>query len=270
MIRMILLGTAVFSLMAVGQSAQADDFERDGFKGLTSCFPAKYATEIKGKLADKSQKRRDVVDITFNPQFKIYDGGSLPDRFFLKLGQSDIPFTVTDTGAVPDFSEVVLQGDGDGDICIEDTARQGRPADDEGLYFEMGLTPYFQSSGPRYSVELLKEGTKDGKSLYKTMVPSVARLFMPDTDHLSVHVKGDVEPIVTALKDGQAIGGVTTELYGEGYIFALDDVKDMDADAVEITTPHKLAPVPSIKTMRRFGIGEKTLYPELYETELNP
>ncbi|WP_371396052.1 hypothetical protein [Fretibacter rubidus] len=255
--------------MSTVQTASADDFDREGIKGLTSCFPAKYATEIKDKLADKSEKRRDVVDITFNPQFKIYDGGTLPDRFFLKLGQSEVPFTVTDAGTVPDFSDVVIGGAGEGDICIEDAARQGRPADDEGLYFEMGLTPYFQTSGPRYSLTELEEGTKDGKSLYKTMVPAVARMFMPDTDHLSVQVEGDIVPIVTAMKGEQVIGDLKTERYGEGYIFALDDVEDMGADAVEISTPHKLAPVPSIKTMRRFGIGEKKLYPELYKTDSN-
>lgn len=245
--------------------AQADDFQREGVKGLVSCFPAKYAVDINEKLLKKSPDRRDVVDIKMAPKFKIYDEGQLPDRFFLKSEDSETEFTVNADGGAPDFMEIVSAAKGEGDICIQDAARKDRPADDEGLYFEMGLTPYYKNKGPRYSYEQLKEGTKDAKSLVKVMVPSVARMFMPDTDHLSVQYEGaDIAPEVTALKGGEVIGKISTTPYGDGYVFAIDRLKEMDADSIEITGPHKLGVVPSLKAMKRFGIGKKKLYPELY------
>ena len=259
------LSISAIGAMLIAPMAQADDFDREGLKGLVSCFPAKYAVDINEKLSEKSADRRDVVDIIMAPKFKIYDGGQLPNRFFLKSEDSETEFTVKPNGDVPDFLSLVSAAKGEGDICIQDAARKDRPSDDEGLYFEMGLTPYYKSDGPRYSYQQLKEGTKDAKSLCKVMVPSVARMFMPDTDHLSVQYdSADAAPDITAFKDGNVIGKVTATAYGDGYVFAIDKLKDMGADSIEITGPHKLGVVPSLKAMKRFGIGKKKLYPELY------
>lgn len=260
---MRLFSTVLMAALCLGgASAFADDFDRDGVRELVSCFPAKYVTDIQNKLSDMDAGRRDVVDIQMNPMFKIYDGGALPDRYFLRLADQEVPFTVKADGAVPDFLSVISAHNGAGDLCIEDAARVGVPADDEGLYFEMGLTPYFKPSGPVYDYETLKTGTKDGKQLYKTMVPAVARMFMPDTDYLSVQMDDPAaRPTVLQMKDGQVMGEIPVEPYGEGFVFSRKAVDDNGGDGVEIKGgPHKLAPVPSIKTMQRFGIGQKKIY----------
>lgn len=257
--RFLMITSAALMLVS---PAMADDFNRDSPRELVYCFPAKYVVDIDDKLSKMDADRRDVVDIQMKPTFKIYDGGALPDRYFLRTDSMETPFTVQADGTVPDFLDVVRAAKGEGDLCIEDAARVGRPGDDEGLYFEMGLTPYFQTPGPVYNYDLLKEGTKDGKALYKTMIPAVARLFMPDTDYLSVQFDDPIAtPRVTALKDGSPIGTIATEPYGEGHVFSRKAVRDKGADSIEIAGgPHRLAPVPSIKTMRRFGIGQKKVY----------
>lgn len=266
MVRLSFKSAAILAMIfATGPSALADDFDRSQPRAETYCFPAKYATEMIRKIAKADDDRRDVVDIKMNPVFKIYDGGALPDAFFLRM--DDTPeqnFTVTATGAVPDFLSVLeATADAqDGDICITDPARAGRPGDDENLYFEMGLSPKFQAPGPRYSLDVLKEGTNDGRSLFKKMIPAVARLFMPDIDHLSIHMNdSEAQPVVSVIKDDTVIGTVDTTPYGEGHIVSLDAIKDTGAEAIEIGGgPHHLSPSPSIKTMQRFGMGQKKLY----------
>jgi len=247
-------------LLVSTQSAFADDFDRSNPREKTYCFPAKYVTEMTRKINEVDSSKRDVVDIAMAPKFKIYDGGKGPDRFYLRTDASEIEFSVSSDYAVPDFLSVVNKKSGKGDICIDDAARVGRPGDDESLYFEMGLTPKFETQ-TLYDYASLKEGTKDAKSLYKRMVPSVARLFMPDTKHLSVTMSDQSRiPIVSALKDGKAFGEIEITAYGESYIFPLSTLKDMGADAISISGDHTLSPVPSMKIMKRFGIGQKKIY----------
>lgn len=257
--------SCVLALCLVTQNAFADDFDRSEIRGDTYCFPAKYATEMIRKIDKADDDRRDVVDIKMDPVFKIYDGGDLPDRFFLRLDDAPAQdFTIGPSGAVPDFLAVLnaTPTAEDGGICITDPARAGRPGDDENLYFEMGLRPKFQAAGPRYDTSTLKEGTKDGRELFKKMIPAVARMFMPDIDHLSIHMEDSkMVPVVNLVKGGVVFGTVDTTPYGEGHVVSLDDIKDTGAEAIEITGgAFSLSPSPSIKTMQRFGMGEKTLY----------
>lgn len=240
------------------QTALADDFNRDQPREAVYCFPAKYVSQIQSRLSDMDKDKRDVVDIAMAPRFTIHDGGALPDRYFLRGEAGELAFTVQPDGTVPDFLSVIEAGGGTGDICIEDMARMGRPGDDESLYFEMGLSPTVQSAGPRYEYADLREAAKDGKSLYKIMVPRVARMFMPDTDHFYIEMKAAEATPVVQLDNG---GMIETTAFGDGYVFALEAVKAAGAQAVVIEGgPHSLSPVPSIKTMQRFGMGEKKIY----------
>jgi len=228
----------VGALVFMGSPASADDFDRDTIRGEIYCFPTKYASELVEKLDGADADRKDVVESKLAPRFRIFDGGRVPD--FLSKTQS-----------APDGS----------DLCIKDVNRVGRPGDDEGLYFEMGLTPKFKNRSGSYTYDELKEGTKDGKHLVKKMIPAVARLFMPDTDHLSLRYDDINTPLqITAFKDGEALPPIETEFYNEAHVFDLGDLKDMGADRLVIAGgPYQLSPVPSIKTMRKFGIGEKNV-----------
>lgn len=246
-----------------GTAAYADDFDRESIRKEVYCFPVQYARETIEKLSAAGADKTDVVAPPLSPRFRIFDGGDLPQRYFLKTAaRSETEFTINADGAVPDFISHIEAAEKGGDICIQDAARIGRPGDDEGLYFEMGLTPEFKNTSGRYSLSELKEGTRDGKSLYKRMIPSVARLFMPNTDHLSLrYTQADTPFQVVAYKGELALPQITAQLYNGAHVFDLDDLEDMDADRLEIIGgDYVLSPVPSIKTMKKFGIGEKKIY----------
>ena len=247
-------------VLAAGVSpALASEFDRSGVRGETFCFPAKFAVNIIDNLRGVKAERRDVVDITMNPRFLIYDGGSLPDRYFLKAdNNAETEFTISDDGTVPDFLKIAGSADKRGDICIEDAARAGLAADDESLYFEMGLTPYFRNHSGVHSMDELLEGARDGRSLYKMLIPGALRLFMPSTDHMSVRYDDpEALPLITAIKDGNSIGIIPTGRYNGAFVFDCKDAEALGADSITIEGgTYRLAPVPSIKTMKRYGIGK--------------
>ncbi len=260
----VILAMTVLSAQSAQANEFSDDYDSDSVRGEVYCIATKFAAELIEKLANADASKTDVVESQLAPRFKIFDGGELPERYFVRADKNDKTSTerdmlITADGRVPEFLQLVSAAPKDSALCISDKARIGRPGDDEGLYFEMGLTPKFKNVSGVYTVAELREGTKDGKSLYKKMIPAIARLFMPDTDHLSLRYDSAKTAVqITAYKDGAALPAITTEFYDEAYVFDLDDIRDMDADRLEIKGgAYQLSPVPSVKTMRKYGMGKK-------------
>lgn len=249
--------------LTLGAPAMADDFARDKPREEVYCFPAKYATDLVEKLANADADKKDVVNSILAPRFRIFDGGELPQRFFIR-GASETDFTLGEDGRVPDFLTKVERAENTADLCIQDINRVGRPGDDEGLYFEMGLTPKFKNRSGQYTLDELKEGASDGKSLYKKMIPKVARMFMPDTKHMSLRYDDITTPLqISSYKGDVKLEDITAELYNESHVFSLKDLKNIGADRIVIEGgTYQLSPVPSIKTMKKFGIGEKNVTTE--------
>jgi len=235
-------------------------YAADELRGETFCFPAKDVPKLVDELSEIEEKRRDVVDVRLEPRFIIKDGGVWPDRFYLaKAGElvTELPFS-RDTGAVPNFIEAT-QARPDTDICVDDPTRAERPADDEGLYFEMGLSPLFHNESGLHDFAELKEGAKDGKKFYKKMLPGAVALFMPDTDYFAIKMEArEAQPTVWALtEDGEA--PLNIETVKDMWIVSLDELEDLDATGMVVNGgDYTLQPVPSPKTLRRFGWGDAT------------
>lgn len=231
----------------------------DKLRGDVFCFPAKDVPKIVDNLKEVDEDRRDIVDVNINPKFIIKDGGDWPERYFLRTETQEVDIPVEKpSGLTPSFIQQVYAHP-DSDVCVADKSRALRPEYDEGLYFEMGLSPLFHNRSGRHEMKELKEGTKDGKKFYKKMIPSVARMFMPDTDYLAIKyddMRLDNAQIF-ALIAGREVP-LTSELYKEMHVISFEDLNDMDATALIIKGgAYHLQPTVSVKTMKRFGWGQE-------------
>jgi len=211
-----------------------------------------------GELAEVKPKRRNIVDVRLQPRFIIKDDGIWPDRFYLaKDGEvvTELPFS-RETGAVPTFIAAASERP-DTDICVDDPTRADRPEDDEGLYFEMGLSPLFKSTPGQHDVAELEEAAKDGKKFYKKMLPDAVAIFMPDTDYFAIRmIDRDAVPKAIAVS-GDVRNPLNMEAVKDMWVISLDDIEEANADRILIEGgAYDLQPVPSPKTLRRFGIGE--------------
>lgn len=228
-------------------------------RGTTFCFPAEKVPGILDELAEVKAERRDIVDVGLQPKFLIKDGGAWPERFYLaRKGQlvTDIPFS-KETGATPTFISAV-RATPDTDICVDDPTRADRPQDDEGLYFEMGLSPIFHNQSGTHSLAELKEGAKDGKKFYKKMIPGAFRMFMPDTDYFAIKYKDTTTTPAAFAQTASGEVQLEAEAHKDFWVVSLDDMKDIDATTMVVRGGlYELQPVPSPETMRRFGWGQK-------------
>ena len=66
----------VITAMLAGGIAQANNFEREGVRGDTYCYPAKHAANTINQLETLKPEQRDVVSINIEPRFLIYDDGT--------------------------------------------------------------------------------------------------------------------------------------------------------------------------------------------------
>ena len=231
----------------------------DKLRGEVFCFPAKDVPKLVDNLGEVKKDGRDVVDVEVNPKFLIKDGGDWPERFFLraKAAEIDIPIEKP-SGLTPTFLEHVYANP-DSDICVADAARADRSEHDEGLYFEMGLSPLFHNTSGEHEMSELKEGTKDAKRFYKKMIPAAVRMFMPDTNYLAVNYD-DLR--VTGAEIFARVNGndipLKAELFKEKHVVSFDELKDMGASALIVKGgSYSLQPTVSVKTMKRFGWGQE-------------
>lgn len=246
----IFLGT-IFSTSTV----DANDFES---RGKTFCFPAKSVPKLVDEIATVKDKYRDVVDVQIDPKFLIKDGGDWPERFYLfQDGDivSDLPFSRED-GRVSNFIRAVRAAP-DSDICVDDPTRADRPADDEGLYFEMGLSPLFTNHSGRHSLAELKEGTNDGKKFYKKMLPDAVAFLMPNTNYLAVKYENPNTPLQAyALIDGEE-QPLKAEGHDDYMVLSRKAIERMGAEALIIKGgTYRLQPVPSPKVLKRFNMKQ--------------
>lgn len=227
-------------------------------RGETFCFPAKDVPKLVSELAEVKPKRRNIVDVRLQPRFIIKDEGVWPERFYLaKDGEvvTDLPFS-RETGAVPTFISAATARP-DTDICVDDPTRADRPEDDEGLYFEMGLSPLFKSTPGQHEMGELEEAAKDGKKFYKKMLPAALAIFMPDTDYFAIRMI-DRKAVPTAKAvSGEVETDLDIEAVKDMWVISLDDIVDTGAERIVIGGgAYDLQPVPSPNTMRKFGMGD--------------
>jgi len=226
-------------------------------RGEVFCFPAKDVPKIVNNLNAVDESRRDVVDVSLEAKFLIKDGGDWPERFFIRTKTSEIDLPIEKpSGATPTFLETAMKHS-QGDICVTDKTRAHLPENDEGLYFEMGLSPLFHNRSGRHELSELKEGTKDGKSFYKKMIPAAVRMFMPDTKYLAVRYDDlRLTSQVFASVNGQEMS-LSPEIYKDMHVVSFKDLEELGAETLIIRGgAYQLQPTVSVKTMKRFGWGE--------------
>lgn len=243
------------SALALATTAQA----QTELRGEVFCFPAESVPKLVNRLSEVEDKRRNIVDVALTPKFLIKDGGDWPERFFIRTSDNqEIDVAVEKpSGDTPEFLKVAMEH-ADGDICVADKARADRPATDEGLYFEMGLSPLFHNRSGTHDMRELKEGTKDAKSFYKKMIPAAVRMFMPDTKFLAVRYDDFRLDYDIYAQVGADEIPVKVERHKDMHVVAYEDLKDMGADALVIKGgDYQLQPTVSVKTMKRFGWGEE-------------
>ncbi len=244
------LSTALICTSAYGQS--------ENLRGEIFCFPAEKVPKLVKNLGKVKESRRDVVDVGLMPKFLIKDGGDWPERFFIRTKSEEFDIAIEKpSGETPDFI-AIAQAHPQGDVCVADKARAERHISDEGLYFEMGLAPIFHNRSGTHQLAELSEGTKDGKSFYKKMVPSALALVMPDTKYLAVRYddfRHDAE--LYARVNGQDVP-LKPEPFKDMHVVSLKSLKEMEASALIVSGgPYQLRPTVSVKLMKRFGWGEE-------------
>jgi hypothetical protein len=89
------------------------------------------------------------------------------------------------------------------------------------------------------------------------MLPGALAIFMPDTDYFAIRMI-DRKAVPTAMAaSGEMQTKLDMEVFKDMWVVSLDDIEEVGADSLIIDGgAYDLQPVPSPKTMRKFGMGD--------------
>ena len=227
----------------------------DNMRGALFCYPIKKIHKILDNLEALDAKYKNVIDINVNPKFIIKDGGSFPEQFFLRFDNKiiDVPVDKTN-GATPTFLTKTYKYP-KSEACILDPHRSKRPKYDEGLYFEMGLSPFFINNSGYHDIAELEKGARDGKRFYREMILSPFKVFMPNTDHFAIHNKNFLAggPPIFA-KTSSGLSKIKPTFYDGLFLVSLRELRTIKAEGLIINAEsYDIKPIVSIKYLKRFN-----------------
>lgn len=223
----------------------------------TRCFAASNITGFVKRFDDLDASKRDSVDASIRPAIIINDEGDYPDRLYVQHGEQQDDVAIEGEGRMPTLIPLLKTAHEESEICLEDKARAGTPVSEPGASFNMSFSIRHINTSGTYAMAELEDGLKDGKSFYKKMVGGAMALLVPKMTHVVVAYEDDeANPQIDAYKGEERLGEFNIELFDGGHVIRLKDLKKLGATHLKVSGgEHFVSPAPSIKTMKRFGLG---------------
>ena len=147
-------------------AADKDEIFEPVLRERISCFPAKNIIKFMSKFKKIDADKRDTIDMVFEAEFEVKDGGVLPDRIFLRDNGVETDFTLNADGSVPDFDKIATASESS-EMCADDPSREGQPRTGEELRFGLESDVQFLKNTGYHDIAALEDGLKDGKSHFK-------------------------------------------------------------------------------------------------------
>jgi len=249
-----LFGVGVMALLSGSALASETEDKAAGIK----CFPAKGLVKMVRKFKGLKPDRIDTVNTVPTMIIKTTDGGAMPERVFFRNGGEETGFNFDESGNVTDFKKI-----GDlskkGELCMQDKIRAAKPDGESGIEMDIDFDVLFRNKSGTHTMAELLDGTKDGKSHYKKMFPGPMSIFVPKMTHVGIEYQGDdIPPQISAMKAGQKLDGLTSELFGGVYVVGIEQLQGLGADSLGVAGgAYTLTPMPSVKKMKALGFSEE-------------
>ena len=223
----------------------------------TICRPVIEMLEAIDDFNDIDAKHRTIVDVEPRPRFILDPDERVPERAVVVNGvdgpeQVEVPILAD--GTLPDLIPALRSIGDEPRLCITDSLMAGVPFDQPGREFGIGLLPQFKLRPGTHTLAELEEGGKQGRKFFRDMVPGLVSVFVPKLDPFAVSHPLDDDrylPTVTAWRGEESLGEVAMERFQRSQLLALDTLKDMGADRIEIAGEYRLYPLPDAKTIRK-------------------
>ena len=232
--------------------AEAND-DAPELRERITCSSAKKIIRLINKFQGLDADKRDTVDMLFDANFGVQDGGVLPERVFMRDNGVEENFTVDAEGNISDFSKIG-KASKTSELCSEDPSREGMPRG-EGIRFNLTSDVTFLENTGYHDLATLKDGLKDGKSHYKKMVPAPMRVIVPKMTYVMIDYENDdTRPQFTAMQAQTPTAGLDHATFCDNAMIKIEDLETLGADGLKVMGgPYKLAPVPDPKTLAKFA-----------------
>ena len=249
------LTAALFFSASIGYAD--DEEEAVELREETTCFSVEGIADFMKRFDKLDESRTDTIHAIFQANLDVRDDGGFPDRFYLKSGDEENNLSFDDEGNIQEFTSLVKAAPEGTEICMQDKARAGTPVDQPGAVFNLPVSIRMKNQSGTYDIAELQDGLKDGKSFYKKMVGGAVALLVPKMTHLVVAYEDEATPLeFTVFNGDEPIAAPEAEAFNGGHVIRFKDLKKAGVTTLKVSGgAHHISPAPSVKTMKKFGIG---------------
>ena len=251
--RYLLLTLAIGLNVASGLQAKAED-RSPTIRTDETCQSAKFVPEYGRKFKKLKADRLDSVRMI--PMARLYTNDAyphLPERVYIKDGGAITDLTLTSNGDIVDF-ERLLQTSEAVEICTFDPRRAGLPLAEDGLKWDIEMDIIFIEATGQHSMEILRDGLRDGRKHYKQTAGALSVL-VPKMTHLMIRPMEDEASLkAVAMQGEQALTPIELDQFCGLDLVPLTQLEDLGADELHIIGgDYRLMPVPGPKALARFA-----------------
>ena len=240
-----------------GMSYASSETEEKELRDELTCFPISGISDFARKFENLKKSKIDSVNMFFEAHLRVKDGGSLPERVYVKYKDNEYNLIFSRDEQVVNI-ERILQAENGSDLCAYDPIRAGTLKDGDTLEFDMDSDVRFIENNGYHTSNTLEDGLKDARFLFKKMVPGPAKIFVPKFTHLLVSAIDEQDSIYfEAVNSDNNKIPIATESYCGDKVIKFKDLNAVDAKGINIKGgDYMLYPVPDLETLASFSEGE--------------
>jgi len=158
-----------------GMSYASSETEEKELRDELTCFPISGISDFARKFENLKKSKIDSVNMFFEAHLRVKDGGSLPERVYVKHKDNEYNLIFSRDEKVVNI-ERILQAENGSDLCAYDPIRAGTLKDGDTLEFDMDSDVRFIENNGYHTSNTLEDGLKDARFLFKKMVPGPAKV----------------------------------------------------------------------------------------------
>ena len=119
-----------------GMSYASSETEEKELRDELTCFPISGISDFARKFENLKKSKIDSVNMFFEAHLRVKDGGSLPERVYVKHKDNEYNLIFSRDEKVVNI-ERILQAENGSDLCAYDPIRAGTLKDGDTLEFDM-------------------------------------------------------------------------------------------------------------------------------------
>lgn len=205
------------------------------------CTEAKDLVNVVKDFYQADSDLTNIIKPTLALALTGAEGHPDPDGMRYLYGDDVVDLTLSEEGQVMDIEKAVAFNK-DGKLCKLVNGELVEEVEEDTAQASMNFTFPFTDLGGEHNYDELSEGAKDGSKVMKSLAPGGMGFVVPGLKAFIIRPeeKEGPQPVLTFMRDGEAMDGPEVSNVGKTQLFKIKDMKKSKADVLKIDGAYTL------------------------------